>query len=198
MNYYKKNNNNNNNSNNNSNGNTINTVNMIKTINVINYNYKFININLDEYIKCVNSFDIHMDQLAICKKFKITDINKLMLCSRTTINFLKALRGKTVYKKERNLLMCSNIGIQPTYTENIRKHIANIKWIIYINIKHTHNINQLNDDIIYYISMLSSLMLYFNELDLISTSENNNNRINSVHNTKYVKNISKQHTINEY
>ena len=49
--------------------------------------------------------------------------------------------------------------------------------------------------------MLSSLMLYFNELDLITTSENNNNRNNRnncVNNTKYVTNISKPHEVNEY
>lgn len=170
-----------------------------KTIEVPDGNHKMINISINEYITGINSFDISMDTLSICKKFNINNIKILCCAATTTINFLKTLRGNKMYKKynkECNLLESYKIGIQPVYTELIRKNIAYIKWVIYINIKN----NNINIDLAYYIAMISGICLYFNELDLIKISNNNNNNnYNDSHNNyEYMKNLSKTYTINEF
>ena len=172
-----------------------------KTIDVTDGKHKINKISINEYVNGINSFDIGMDPLNICKKLNIQKINQLLLVSKTTINVLKALRGDTLYKKkECNLLEYYNIGIQPKYTNSIRTNIANIKWIIYINIKNTNNINKIDNDIIYDISILCGLCMYFNELDniKISNNQNNNNYSNRHNNYEYLTNICNKYTINEF
>jgi len=146
-------------------------------------NHRMINIPIDEYINCINSFEISMDTPKICKQLNINKIQHLLFAGKSSLNFLLALRGQrqSQYKNECALLDLYNIGIQPVYTEYIKKHIAKIKWIVYINIKN----NIIDKNVISNIALLSGLCLYFNECDVIDTRNtniNNNNHISNIYN----------------
>ena len=147
-----------------------------KTISVSDGKHRIINISIDDYINGINNFEISMDALKICNQLKINILPQVMCVAKLTIKFLIALRGHTQYKNECSLLDLYNIGIQPKYTEHIKKHIAHIKWLVYINVKN----NIIDNNVLSNVALLSGLCLYFNELDLIHTSninKNNNNHI---------------------
>ena len=143
-------------------------------ISVSDGKHRIIHILIDEYINGINSIDMSMDSTHMCYYLNIKNLQHLLCVSKTAIKFLITLRGNTRYKKECEILDKYNIGIQPEYSEYIKKSIAQIKWLIYINIKN----NNIDNNVINNIALLSGICLYFNELDLINYSiinKDNNN-----------------------
>ena len=145
----------------------------------------------------------------MCISLNINNINHIQRAASSTIDFIKILRGKTQYKKECDLLDMYNIGIQPDYTRNIKKNIAKLKWVIYINNKN----NKITNDIVNIIALLGGLCQYFNELDIINqrinsiidinTNATNNNSINTMigiteqDRFKYLNEITNKYTVND-
>jgi hypothetical protein len=153
-----------------------------KTINVTNGNDGFITISLQEYANGINSFELSMDALAICNQLGVSKETHWTIAVKSAIKYLETLRGDTSSKKENDTLFYYKIGI----SNNIRKNIAYIKWILYANAKHRN----FDDEFAGLIGLLAGVCLYVNEQDLINKhTGNQNSKQNSKQNAKQTENL---------
>lgn len=156
-----------------------------KTINVTNGNDGFVTISMQEYVSGINSFELSMDALAICNQLGVSKENHWTIAVKSAINYLEALRGNSLNKKERDLLLYYNIGFAPEFSNGLRKNIAYIKWMLFASSK----LRNFDDEFASFVGLLSGICLYFNEKDLIN--ENGGRR------TQNFASLCKAYTTNE-
>jgi hypothetical protein len=156
-----------------------------KSMNVTNGNDGFITVSLQEYVNGINSFELSMDALAICNQLGVSKENHWTIAVKSAINYLEALRGNSLNKKERDLLLYYNIGFVPEFSNGLRKNIAYIKWMLFASSK----LRNFDDEFASFVGLLAGVCLYFNEKDLIN--EQNGRR------TQVCKTLCKAYTVNE-
>jgi hypothetical protein len=133
-----------------------------KKIDVTDGNSNFITITIEQYVEGVNSFSLSLDVLDICNELGMRNENYLRAAVDSTFKFLGALRGKFMNKKECDSLNYYEIGIAPMYSQNLRKQIAYIKWMLAASAKH----NNFDDEFATYVGMLTGICIYINEMDV--------------------------------
>ena len=133
-----------------------------KKIDVTDGNSNFITITIEQYVEGVNSFSLSLDVLDICNELGMRKENYLRAAVDSTFKFLGALRGKSLNKTECDSLNYYEIGIAPMYSQNLRKNIAYIKWMLAASAKH----NNFDDEFATYVGMLTGICIYINEMDV--------------------------------
>jgi len=149
-------------------------------------NSNFINITIERYIEGINSFTLSLDVLDLCNQLGVKNRNHLTIASQSAIKFLEALRGRSIIKNERDLLIYYDIGFLPRDSSNLRKPVAYIKWMLIASSR----LNNINDEFATYVGMLSGICLYFNEIDVTNASTG---KI-----TKNYSNLRQHYTSNEF
>ena len=161
-----------------------------KTMNVTNGNDGFITISLQEYVSGINDFESSMDALAICNQLGVSKETHWTIAVKSAIKYLETLRGNTSSKKENDTLFYYKIGI----SNNIRKNIAYIKWILYANAKHRN----FDDEFAGLIGLLAGVCLYVNEQDLINKHTGNQNSKQNAKQTENLANLCKAYCVDEF
>ena len=157
-----------------------------KNIDVTDGNCNFINITIETYVEGINSFTLSMDALEICNQLGVKSQIHWTIAVQSALKFLDVLRGVSINKKERDLLIYYDIGLSPIYSSNLRKSIAYIKWVLAASSK----MNNINDEFATYVGLLAGVCLYFNEIDVINASTGKN--------IKNYRNLREQYTSIEF
>jgi hypothetical protein len=157
-----------------------------KNIDVTDGNCNFINIPIEQYVEGINSFTLSMDALEMCNQLGVKSQNHWTIAVQSALKFLDVLRGVSINKKERDLLIYYDIGLSPVYSSNLRKSIAYIKWVLSASSK----LNNINDEFATYVGLLAGVCLYFNEIDVINASTGKN--------IKNYRNLREQYTSIEF
>ena len=172
----------------------INSKKLEKTMKVTNGNDGFITISLQKYVSGINSFELSMDALAICNQLGVNKENHWenhwTISVKSTIRYLEALRGNTGNKKERDTLFYYKIGL----SDDIRKNIAYIKWILYANAKHRN----FDDEIAGLIGLLAGVCLFVNEQYLINKHTGKQNSKQNAQQAEDLVNFCKAYNIDEF
>lgn len=134
---------------------------MNRIITVPDGNGNMTTITIDKYITSINSWDLSMDAIEICNRFKIYELDYWSISAKTSLIVLDILRGNDVNNK-RECELLHLYGITSNYSQTVRKNCGHLKWVIYANI----NNKNIDSELMYFIGLIAGVCLYFNELDI--------------------------------
>jgi hypothetical protein len=127
-------------------------------------------IEIDKYLKMLNSIVVSKNPIDILNSFIISDVNLKSMSIQYSLIYKNIFKGNIINNTTKEILKYINCTVNPENSNSIRKTIIKIKLKL-----NELKEKQQNDEVCAeWVGVLSGLALYFDEYDTINFNLTNN------------------------